>query len=66
MLDDEALLINQAWVQPDAFAGFDIVDVDPREPRGANIARVQPTAVQCTPFRAHGSSSRPWLRRDDG
>lgn len=39
-INDETLLINQAWLAPGAFDDFQLVDVDLREPDGANIARV--------------------------
>jgi dimethylargininase len=34
------LLVNRACVDAGAFDGFDLVDVDPAEPGGANVARV--------------------------
>jgi dimethylargininase len=39
-LDEHALLINRDRVDDRAFPSFDLVDVDPAEPSGANIARV--------------------------
>lgn len=39
-INDETLLINQAWIPGKTFADFALVDVDPREPYGANIVRV--------------------------
>jgi dimethylargininase len=35
-LDAGTLLANPAWVDPAAFAGMRVVEVDPREPFGAN------------------------------
>ena len=40
-LDDDVLLMNPAWVDPAAFPGFARIDVDPGEPAGANILRVE-------------------------
>lgn len=34
------LLINRAWVDPAAFAGLELIDVDPAEPYAANALRV--------------------------
>jgi dimethylargininase len=34
------LLMNPAWAPAPAFAGFDIIDVDPTEPYAANVVRV--------------------------
>jgi len=39
-IDDQTLLVNRAWARPEDFRGFDVVDVDPAEPSGANIVRV--------------------------
>jgi dimethylargininase len=39
-VNDETLLVNRAWAPADAFTAFDLVDVDPAEPWGANIVRV--------------------------
>jgi dimethylargininase len=39
-LDDHTLLINREHVDDRAFSSFDLVDVDPSEPSGANILRV--------------------------
>lgn len=36
LVGEETLLINRAWVDADYFPGFRLVDVDPREPDGAN------------------------------
>ena len=32
----DTLLINPAWVSPDAFGGLELIDVDPHEPYAAN------------------------------
>jgi dimethylargininase len=34
------LLVNGAWIPDDAFAGFDRIEVDPREPSAANAVRI--------------------------
>lgn len=34
------LLINPAWVEPDAFPGFDLLETHPLEPAAANVLRV--------------------------
>jgi dimethylargininase len=39
-LTDDALLINRAWTRADAFRDFDLLDVHPYEPFGANVLRV--------------------------
>lgn len=36
----DTLLINRAWVDPGFFPGYQFVDVDPREPAGANALMV--------------------------
>ncbi|MFC5489876.1 dimethylargininase [Dokdonella soli] len=37
---DETLLVNPAWVDPAAFAGFRIIEVDVDEPHAANALRI--------------------------
>lgn len=39
-IDDERLLVNRAWISADAFAAYELVDVDGHEPYGANVVRV--------------------------
>jgi dimethylargininase len=39
-LDYETLLVNRQWASDEEFPGFELVDVDPAEPAGANIVRV--------------------------
>jgi dimethylargininase len=39
-LDDSTLLVNRAWIEPAAFSGFTLVDVDPAEPPAANALRL--------------------------
>ncbi len=40
VLTDAALLINRAWTRADSFRGFDLLDVHPLEPFGANVLRI--------------------------
>ncbi len=35
-VDEKTLLINPAWVEPNRFAAFDLIEVDPSEPYAAN------------------------------
>jgi dimethylargininase len=39
-LDDRTVLVNPAWIAPDAFEGLARVEVDSTEPMGANVVRV--------------------------
>ncbi len=39
------LLINPEWVDPDAFAGFDRIEVDPQEPHAANALLIGDTVL---------------------
>ncbi|MGE5236135.1 MAG: dimethylarginine dimethylaminohydrolase family protein [Acidobacteriota bacterium] len=39
------LLINRAWIDPQPFAGLELVDVDPSEPAAANALRVAGAVV---------------------
>ena len=47
---DGALVINRACVDADAFRGLDLVDVDPGEPRAANVVRVGDRLVCAAAF----------------
>jgi dimethylargininase len=47
---EDALLMNRAWLDPSAFAGFDIVDVDRAEPFAANVLRVGAALVHPAAF----------------
>jgi dimethylargininase len=49
-LGEGALLMNREWVQPDAFAGLEIVDVHPNEPWAANIAPVNGRLLYAAAF----------------
>jgi dimethylargininase len=44
-VDNDRLLINPEWVPREAFAGVDLVDVDPRENGAANILRAGPELI---------------------
>jgi dimethylargininase len=39
-LGDGRLLINRGWVPAEAFAGWELIDVDPEEPYAANALRI--------------------------
>jgi dimethylargininase len=47
---DDAVLIHREWVDADAFAGLDRIDVDPAEPHAANALRVGRTVVHPSAF----------------
>lgn len=60
---DGVLLRNPRWVDADAFPGFELVDVDPREPRAANAVRLRdrivfPAAFPCTADRLRARGLR--------
>jgi dimethylargininase len=40
LLDNETVLINRAWIDARAFSAFNLIDVAPNEPFGANILKV--------------------------
>jgi dimethylargininase len=44
------LLVNRSWVEAGYFPGLQLIDVDPREPFGANALRVDGTVVYPTSF----------------
>jgi dimethylargininase len=39
-VDPETVIINRRWIDPAAFDGFRLIDVDEREPHAANVLRV--------------------------
>ena len=39
-LADDLLLVNPAWVDRSAFAGFTCIEIDPSEPSAANALRL--------------------------
>lgn len=62
-VDDRTLLVNRAWVALDAFAGYQLIDIDPSEAHAANVLRVGQTLIYpaCFPrtaarLRAHGAN----------
>lgn len=60
---ERTLVLNPAWVDRAAFAGWDIVDVDPAEPYGANVLWYDGTAICAehllrTATRLDGAGSR--------
>jgi len=50
VLNDDTLLINRSWIEPDDFRGFDLFDVDASEPLAANIVRVGTRLLYSTWF----------------
>jgi dimethylargininase len=44
-LDDRRVLANRGWVDPGVFGAVDVIDVDRREPFGANVSSVGGVAV---------------------
>ena len=49
-VDDRTLLINKNWVDPNCFADFDLIEVDPSEPHAANCLPVGGAIVFPTAF----------------
>jgi len=47
---DDALLLNRQWVDAGFFEGFQLIDVDPKEPGGANALRVGDAIVYADGF----------------
>jgi dimethylargininase len=53
VVEDQALLVNRAWLAPadlQALDGFDLIDVDPAEPGAANVVRVGGRLVSAAAF----------------
>ena len=50
LVDHNALLVNPAWVPPDAFARAELIEVDPEEPMAANAQRVGGVVIYPTAF----------------
>jgi dimethylargininase len=44
----DKLLINRAWCDTAHFEGYELVEVDPREPFGANALSIEGTAICST------------------
>jgi dimethylargininase len=49
---DEIVLINCDWVDASAFADYQLINVDPAEPSGANVLRVGDAVVYAAEFPA--------------
>ena len=49
-LADDLLLINRDWVPTETFSTFDLIDVDPNEPSGANALRVGGEVIYAASF----------------
>jgi dimethylargininase len=49
-LGDDLLLANPAWIDAPAFAGFERIDVDPKEGMAANALRVADRVIYPTAF----------------
>jgi dimethylargininase len=54
-VDDKTLLINRKWVDVENFEGFDLIDVDPSEPFGANCLPVGGAIIYPVAFPATGA-----------
>jgi dimethylargininase len=49
-LADDMLLVNRQWIDPAAFEGFTLVEVDPSEPLAANALRLDDRIVFSSAF----------------
>ena len=49
-LGDDRLLVNRDWIDPAAFDGFTLVDVDPEEPSAANALRLAAHVIMASAF----------------
>ena len=49
-VDDKTLLVNRDWVEPDLFASYDLIDVDPSEPFAANCLPIGAAILYPTAF----------------
>ena len=47
---ENRLLINPAWVERKAFAGLDLIEIDPLEPSAANVLRIGPELICANRF----------------
>jgi dimethylargininase len=47
---EKTLLINKNWVDPSCFGKFDLIEVDPSEPHGANCLRIGNSIIFPTAF----------------
>lgn len=62
-LSDEVLVINREWIDARPFGGFELVDVDPEEPFGANVLRSGGTIVYASEFPRTLERIRPRVAR---
>jgi dimethylargininase len=44
-LDDDSVLVNRAWLDPEPLAGLELVEVAPEEPGAANVLRVAGSVI---------------------
>ena len=49
-LADEVLLVNKAWIDPETFSAFTLVEVAPEEPSAANVLRLDDRIVAASAF----------------
>jgi len=47
---DEVLVVNPAWMPAGAFAGFERIDIDPRETMAANVVRLADRLIVAAAF----------------
>jgi dimethylargininase len=47
---DNVIVVNPAWIPRNAFAGFERIDIDPREPMAANVVRLADRLVAAAAF----------------
>jgi len=47
---DDVLVVNPEWIPADAFAGFERVPIDPREPMAANVVRLADRLIAASAF----------------
>jgi dimethylargininase len=47
---ENTLLVNRDWVNPKAFVGMDLVDVDPSEPYAANALLIDETVIYAAAY----------------
>jgi dimethylargininase len=50
LVAEDRLLINRDWISTEPFSTFDLIDVHPEEPHGANALRVGGQVVYATSF----------------
>lgn len=50
LVADQTLLIQPGWVSPENFVDFDLIPVDPSEPRGGNAVRIGDTVLYASGY----------------